>query len=103
MKPDKPLELIPNYVDETIEIRKSTQVGPIIDANREEAIQGASSKTGVMGRKFASVPLDVLQHWKNKYGVDYTKIQRDPETRVRFYKLLHEYKAWKTYHGGLRH
>ena len=100
---DKPLTLLPNFVDKTVEIRKSIDCAPMIAMNREEANRGPNPDEGVLGRKFASVPTDVLQEWKNKYGVDYTKIQHDPDTRVRFYKLLHEWSKFKTYDGGLRH
>jgi hypothetical protein len=101
---DKPLTLKPNFVDETIEVHKSIDCGPMIEMNRFEANAGVNRKEeGVMGRKIASVPMDILHHWKRKHGVDYMLINKDPDQRVRFYKLLHEWRDFKTYDGGLKH
>ena len=53
-----------------------------------------------MGRKIASVPLTVLDAWKQE-GIDYTRITHDVAMRAAFYRKLREYKKFLTYDGGI--
>lgn len=79
-----------SYDDETgLLMRKDTQdVSAIIDQNKEERISGINEQSGKEARKFASVPLVVLDDIKNRLGIDYMKFGVDPDHTVRFLNWL---------------
>lgn len=79
--------------------RVDTQdVESIVDQNKAERLSGDNDQKGKNGRKFASVPMVVLERWKQDYGVDYMLFGICPDTTVRFIKLLNdpENRAFRT-------
>lgn len=86
------------YDDETgMLTRIDTQdVEGIIEANRQERNSGDNDQKGKNGRKFASVPLVVLEDIKNRLGIDYMQFGIDPDHTVRFLQWLQENQAFRT-------
>lgn len=79
-----------SYDDETgLLMRRDTQdVSEIIKQNLEERNSGINEQSGKEARKFASVPLVVLEDIKNRLGIDYMKFGVDPDHTVRFLSWL---------------
>jgi hypothetical protein len=97
---DKPLHVIPDFKNESLIFHKSTDLAPILKANKEDR-NGAPLDLR-FGRKVASVPTDVLDLWITE-GIDYRKISKDPAMKKKFYEKLNsrEWCAFKTYDGGI--
>jgi len=97
---DKPLHIIKDEVGKQLVFHKSTDLAPILEANRQDRNAGPQDLS--FGRKIASVPTDVLDKWIQE-GVDYRKIAKDPAMRKKFYDKLNsrEFCAFKTYDGGI--
>jgi hypothetical protein len=95
---DKPLHVIPDFAGEQLILHKSTDVQPILDANRADRNEG--NKDLSFGRKIASVPTDVLDMWI-KEGIDYRLIGRDSSMRKKFFQKLNsrEWCGFKTTDG----
>lgn len=69
--------------------RVDTQdVTELVKSNLEERNSGINEQRGRDARKFASVPLVVLEDLKNRLGIDYMKFGVDPEHTVRFLQWL---------------
>jgi hypothetical protein len=83
---DRTLEIIKDYSNNQLVFKKSQDVGHIIEANRAEQNDPIADLS--FGRKFASVPIDVLDAWILHDGIDYRKIKKDPEMRKRFFAKL---------------
>jgi hypothetical protein len=96
-----------SYDDETgLLMRRDTQdVSAIIDANKEERISGINEQRGKEARKFASVPLVVLEDIKNRLNIDYMKFGVDPDHTVRFLNWLKDpdNMAFRTSEAKLGH
>lgn len=85
------------FTDEGEMVRKDTQdVSEFLDANRRERISGENDQSGMNGRKFASVPLIVLQQLKDQLGIDYNLVGIDPDHTGRFFVWLGENHAYRT-------
>lgn len=95
-------EILKDYSGEQLVFKTSQEVGGILDANGKEFNESKQDDNGVMGRKVASVPIDVLDQWI-KEGIDYRKIKTDPEMRVKFFRRLNspEWRKLKTYNGHI--
>ena len=96
---DRKLDIIKDYANEQLVFKNSQQVGDILDYNR--AARNAGAQDTSFGRKFASVPVTVLDAWIQE-GVDYRLIQSDLDMRKRFYAKLREYNQFLTYQGGFK-
>ncbi len=96
---DRKLEIIKDRDNQQLIFKKSQDCSGILKENREERNAGVS--TGHSFRKFASVPIDVLDHWITE-GVDYRKIKDDPDMRMRFYAKLNsrDWCGFKTTNGS---
>ena len=95
------LDIIKDYKNEQLIFHKSQDVAPILEANkiaRQEQNNDLS-----FGRKFASVPLDVLDAWIQHDGIDYRLIGKDPAMRKRFFAKLNsrEWCGFKSHTGKL--
>lgn len=97
---DKPLDVHIDYSGNQLVFHKSTDLAPILAANRED--RNNAPRDLSFGRKIASVPTDVLDLWIRE-GVDYRKIKKDPAMRKKFYEKLNsrEWCGFKTYDGGI--
>ena len=97
---DKPLHVLKDEADKKLIFHKSTDLAPILEANRQDRNSGPQDLS--FGRKIASVPTDVLDLWIRE-GVDYRLIGRDPAMRKKFYEKLNsaEWCGFKTYSGGI--
>lgn len=91
------LEIIKDHSNEGLVFKTSQDCGGIIDQNKQDfnTLEDLS-----FGRKYASVPIDVLDAWI-KEGVDYRRISKDPEMARKFKAKMNspEFKAFRV-HGG---
>lgn len=77
-------------------VRKDTQnVDEIVKANAEERNSGDNQRSNADARKFASVPLVILENLKNrdmKDGgpIDFNLVGQDPDHTVRFLRWLED-------------
>lgn len=78
-------------------IRKDTQdVSEYLSDNKAERLSGDNDQRGKDVRKFASIPLIVLQQLKDQYGLDYTLVGKCPDTTGRFFMWLNENPYFRT-------
>lgn len=70
-------------------------VTPILDANAAERYDGKGKATqrGRLGMKVASIPLSVIQEWKNVHGVDL--FSQDPDQQKKIRQLLNDAGYYK--------
>ena len=94
------LEIIKDHQAEKLIFKKSQDCSPIIEQNKLEQINPVADLR--MGRKVASVPIDVLDAWI-KEGIDYRKIKHDKVMRKKFYAKLNdpEFRYFKTTVGHI--
>jgi hypothetical protein len=90
------LEIIKDFSAEQLVFKKSQDCSSILDHNKAEVNQGGSPHLG-WRKKFASVPVDVLDHWITE-GVDYRLITKDPSMAKKFYAKLNsnEFRSFRT-------
>jgi hypothetical protein len=95
------MDLHKDFKNEKLVFHKSQDVAPIIKANREESLNPVADLS--FGRKFASVPIDVLDAWIKHDGLDYRTINKDPEMRKRFFERLNsrDWSGFKVHNGSL--
>lgn len=81
-------------------VKRSDDVGSILDANKIDYNGGYYDNDLSFGRKMASVPLIVLEEWI-KEGIDYRLIGKDPAMAKKFKAKLNspEFRAFKTHVG----
>jgi hypothetical protein len=98
---DRKIELIKDYNNEAIVVKKSQDCSNTLLNNRLDRRDGGHDLS--FGRKIASVPIDVLDAWKLHEGIDYRKIHDDPEMKKRFYAKLNsrDWSQFKTYDGNI--
>lgn len=73
---------IEDKLDGTATVTKTTDVGPILEQNKQEYNTGANNAThSPVGRKVASIPLVVWQRWMRESKGE---IQRDPAVLARY-------------------
>lgn len=98
---DRTLEIIKDFSGEKLVFKKRQQCSPILEANKTEISAGGSPDLK-WRKKFASIPVDVLDKWIEE-GVDYRKIQKDPTMRKKFLAKLNsnEFRAFRTSIGSL--
>jgi hypothetical protein len=85
--------------DDGIIIRRVQDVQAVLDGNKEVQVHGQEPDLR-MGRRFASVPQVILEKWIEE-GIDYRKINSDPQTKKRFMQKLSdpEFLAFRTHTG----
>tara|TARA_R110000772_G_scaffold30429_2_gene75450 strand:- start:619 stop:921 length:303 start_codon:yes stop_codon:yes gene_type:complete len=98
MKNERTIEIQKDYAGNRLVIKNSQDVGGILEDNMRDQIDGVKDLS--FGRKIASVPVAMLDHWITE-GIDYRRIQYDLEHRKKFYAKLREWKKLKTYSGGI--
>ena len=93
-------EIQKDFANERLIFKKVQDCAPIIEHNKQEQIDPVADMR--WGRKVASVPIDVLDAWI-KEGVDYRKIQKDPEMKKKFFAKLNspEWRYFKTTAGHI--
>ena len=98
---DRKLDIIKDVDNERLIFKKSQDCAPILEANREDRNNPVQDLS--FGRKFASVPIDVLDAWILHEGLDYRRIGKDPEMRKRFMAKLNsrDWSGFKTHTGNL--
>lgn len=85
-------------------IRHDVQdIGFILDDNKRERNSGDNDQRGKDGRKFASVPLIVLEALKQHLGIDYNLVGTDPDHTGRFFLWLRENPDFRTSEARLAH
>jgi len=91
------LEIIKDYSGEALVFKTSQDCSGVIDQNKDDF---NNVKDLSFGRKYASVPIDVLDAWIRE-GVDYRRIGKDPEMAKKFRAKMNspEFKAFRV-HGG---
>lgn len=87
--------------DDGLLIRRSQDATHILDANKEAQVHGQAPDLQ-FGRRFASVPEVILEKWMEE-GVDYRKINHDPEMMKKFKAKLNspEFRLFRTHTGNL--
>jgi hypothetical protein len=95
------IDIIKDRDNQQLILKKSQDVSPILQANREEMNNPVEDLS--FGRKFASVPIDVLDAWIEHEGLDYRKIGKDPAMRKRFFEKINsrEWCGFKVHTGNL--
>ena len=90
-----------DYLGNGLHIRRSQDVGDVLNANKELQVHG-QAKDLRFGRKFAAVPQIVLEQWA-KEGIDYRKINKCEKTKRAFMAKLdsNEFRAFRTHTGRL--
>lgn len=85
------------FTEEGEMVRTSVQdVGALIEDNKQERLSGDNDQSGKNARKFASVPLLVLERLKTEQGIDYHKVGIDPDHTGRFFLWLRENPYFRT-------
>lgn len=85
------------FDDDGVMTRKDVQeVGSIVRQNQIERLSGDNDQKGKDGRKFASVPMLVLEKLKLEQGIDWNLVGTDPDHTGRFLLWLRENNAWRT-------
>lgn len=85
------------FTEEGEMVRNDSQdITAMLEANHKERLSGENDQSGMNGRKFASVPLIVLQKLKDQMGIDYNKVGICPEHTGRFFVWLRENHAYRT-------
>lgn len=64
--------------------------------NKEERLSGDNDQRDKSARKFASVPVIVLQQLKDQHGIDYNLFGKCPEHTGRFLAWLQENPYFRT-------
>ncbi len=80
-------------------IRHDTQdVTSVVESNAAERNSGDNDQRGKDGRKFASVPMVVLEDLKQRLGIDWTLFGKDPDHTGRLIAWLQDpaNRAWRT-------
>lgn len=80
-------------------IRKDTQdATALIESNKAERNSGVNDQKGTNGRKFASVPMVVLEDLKQRLGIDWTLFGQDPDHTGRLLAWMQDpaNQAWRT-------
>ncbi len=94
------LKIIKDFTDNQLIFHRSQD----LSGNLKDCLDMRNSpqKDLSFGRKIASIPTIVLDQWI-KEGVDYRKINKDPEMKKKFYAKLksREWSAFRTYDGGI--
>jgi hypothetical protein len=93
-------EIQKDYAGERLVFKKVQDCAPIIEHNKREQVDPVADLR--FGRKVASVPIDVLDAWI-KEGVDYRRINKDPEMKKKFFAKLNspEWRYFKTTVGHI--
>ena len=71
-------------------------VSEFLSDNRAERLSGDNDQAGKSARKFASVPVIVLQKLKDELGIDYNLFGIDPDHTGRFLAWLQENPYFRT-------
>lgn len=83
-------------------IRRDTQdVSEYLSDNKAERLSGENDQKGRDVRKFASVPVIVLQMLKDQHGIDYNLVGKCPDTTGRFFTWLNENPYFRTSEANL--
>jgi hypothetical protein len=92
------IDIIKDYSGEALVIKTSQDCSSIIEENKR--LQNESQEDLSFGRRFASIPIDVLDAWI-KEGVDYRKIAKDPSMAKKFKAKINspEFRYFKTHTG----
>lgn len=78
-------------------IRKDVQdISTYLEDNRRERIDGENEQRGASARKFASVPVIILQKLKDQLGIDYNLFGTCPDHTGRFIAWLNENPDFRT-------
>lgn len=85
--------------DGQIIVHRSQDVAPLLKANKVEANNPTSSLR--IGRKFASVPIEVLHAWIEE-GIDYRKLNQDPSMMKKFKAKMND-PEWKALRTSVSH
>jgi hypothetical protein len=93
------IDLIKDHSNNALVIKTSQDCSDVIDQNKDDFnnLEDLS-----FGRKFASIPIDVLDAWI-KEGVDYRRIQKDPAMAKKFQMKLNspEFRAFRVHSGRI--
>lgn len=76
--------------------RDSQDVSGFLDDNKAERNSGENDQRGKNARKFASIPVVVLQQLKDQLGIDWNLVGKCPEHTGRFFLWLRENPYFRT-------
>lgn len=78
-------------------IRKDSQdVSGFLSDNKAERLSGDNDRRDRDVRKFASIPVIVLQKLKDQLGIDWNLVGKDPDHTGRFFMWLRENPDFRT-------
>ncbi|UMO76437.1 hypothetical protein DNAM_90 [Pseudomonas phage BroderSalsa] len=84
------------FTEDTM-VRKDVQeVGSVVDDNKRARLSGDHDQRGKDGRKFAAVPMLVLEKLKAEKGIDWQLVGKCPDATGAFLTWLQENPAWRT-------
>ena len=93
-----------HFTEEGDMVRHDHQdVTDMLEDNLSERKSGDNDQRGKSSRKFASVPLIVLEHLKITQGIDYNLIGIDPDVTGKFFTWLAENPNFRTSEARLAH
>ena len=94
------LNIIKDHANEQLIFHKRQDCSDILEENKR--LQNESQEDLSFGRRFASVPIDILDKWIEE-GVDYRRIGKDPSMAKAFKAKLNspEFKFFRTHTGNL--
>lgn len=82
--------------DENLIRTDRQDVSTFLEDNRIERLSGDNDQRNKSARKFASVPVIVLQQLKDQHGIDYNLFGKCPEHTGRFLAWLNENPYFRT-------
>ena len=86
-----------NFEEDGSVVRKDSQdVTSILSDNAEERNSGDNDQRGKNARKFASIPVIVLQQLKDQLGIDWNLVGKCPDHTGRFFLWLQENPYFRT-------
>lgn len=90
-----------SFQDDLMIRQDSQDVSQYIDDNLAERLSGENDNSKREVRKFASVPLIVLQQLKDQQGIDYNLFGKCPDHTGRFLQWLKDNPYFRTSEASL--
>lgn len=85
------------FDEDGVMTRKDVQeVGSVVDQNTRERNSGDHDQRGKNGRKFAAIPMLILEKCKAEGLFDWNNVGTDPHDTGAFLAWLQENHAWRT-------
>lgn len=82
--------------EDNLVVQETQDVSSVLEDNLQERNSGENDQSGKVGRKFASIPMLVLESLKHTHGIDWHLIGQDADTTGKFFTWLREHNKWRT-------